>query len=735
VGLYACYVAIFCGVEINMDRRNFFKIASAASASVATSSCGKKSEALIPLLVPEHEIVPGHEQWHPSICTECNAGCGVIVRIMEGERIVQRKIERFRERVACIKKIEGNPLDPVSGGRLCARGHAALQSLYNPDRIESAMRRTGPRGAGVFAPISWDEAAATVAKQLGKVRSTDPSKILFLTGSQLGTRSFNIQRFLESLGAPRARTCSLADLALERKAASLVFGWSGIPLYDLGQARHVLSVGADFLSGWASPVYYARQFGHFRQGRPGVRGTLVHAESRLSLTAASADEWLPLHPGSEPFFIIAILRLLLDEKLARSGGQLPAPVAESIESADLPALIHSSGIGESRLRRLARSLGESDAPLVIAGASVVHTNSVQALVAAHYLNLLLGNIGAPGGVLPPNPETSSAPESGNLTAALKHAEILFLDGENPVYTLPQAGGVSQALSRIETIVSFGAFVDDSSAYADIILPDHHPLESAAAVLPTVAPRPSITVATPFVQPLYDTRPIEQSLANLARNIGVAFEPVTPESFLKPMLPPDRTFDDVARRGGLWLDQKPETTHLSARSEKLEWSDASFAGAPDQFPLLFQPYLSLQYHDGHAANLPWMQELPDPVSSAMWGLPVEIDPQTAARLKIANGDWVRVESQAGSLEASAYVHPGAVPGVISMGIGEGHAHYGRYASGRGASPISILAAVHEDSTGALALGATRVRLARLERTKPGLIQFSPRDREQGPWGYR
>jgi anaerobic selenocysteine-containing dehydrogenase len=330
---------------------------------------------------------------------------------------------------------------------------------------------------------------------------------------------------------------------------------------------------------------------------------------------------------------------------------------------------------------------------------------------------------------------SDIPETGNITDALRHARILLLDGENPIYSLPAASGAAQALSDLEMIVSFGAFIDDSAAYADMILPGHHPLESAAAVLPPVSPRPAITVAIPFVQPLYNTRPIEQSLGDIARKVGVAFEAATPEKFVQPSLPPDRTFDDVARQGGLWLDQKAEAAHLKPRAEKLEWSDAVFAGAPDQFPLHFQPYLSLQYHDGRAANLPWMQELPDPVSSSMWGLPVEIDLQTAARLNVATGDWVQVESAAGSLEAPAYVHPGALPGVVSMAIGQGHAHYGRYASGRGANPLSILAPVLENSTGAPALGATRVRLARLERKQPELIQFSPRDREQGPWGYR
>ena len=131
-----------------MDRRNFFRIVSTVSAGVATSACGDKTNQLIPLLVSEHEIVPGEEQWHAAVCTECSAGCGTLARVMAGERVVERQGKQFRERIACVKKIEGNPADPVSGGRLCARGHATLQGIYNPDRLRGPMLRNGSRGKG-----------------------------------------------------------------------------------------------------------------------------------------------------------------------------------------------------------------------------------------------------------------------------------------------------------------------------------------------------------------------------------------------------------------------------------------------------------------------------------------------------------------------------------------------------------------------------------------------------------
>jgi anaerobic selenocysteine-containing dehydrogenase len=697
-----------------MDRRGFVKILS-VSAGALTGSCGK-TDKLIPLLVAEGEIVPGEEQWHPAVCTECAAGCGTLVRIMEGVRTVERGGEQLRQRIAAIKKVEGNPLDPVSGGRLCARGQAAVQSLYHPDRLRGPMQRTGDRGKGQFAPATWEQAIAAVS---GKIAKADPARIVFLAGPHAGTRSVAISRFAQALGAPAPVVCSLADCAVERKAAELAFGWKGLPVYDLAGARHVLGVGADFLGGWASPVYYSRQFGAFRQGRREVRGYLVQAESRLSITAAAADRWLPLRPGTEPQFLAAVGRILLDAGLARN-----RTMVQPFASADVAVLLASCGLEERRVREAVQALGESDAPLVLAGASIPQSNSLDAILLSHYLNFMLGNVGKPGGVLP-SPAAAAAPfENGRAAEALARAQVVLIDGANPAYTLPPSSGVLQALARAETVVSFAGFLDDTAAWSDLLLPGHHTLESEAALVPAVSPQPAVTVAVPFVKPLYDTHAVETILADLARKMSKEYKAVT----ARDLLPPEAAFDEVARQGGLWGEAaKPEPPSAMGQPPSLP-EPASFAGDAAQYPLLFQPYLSQQFHDGAGANLPWLQELPDPVSSSMWGLPVEIDPQLAAHLHVSNGDLVRVESAHGWFEAPAYLHPGAIPGVVSMPIGDGHAHYGRYASGRGANPLSILAPVWEKATGALALGGTRVRLARAGPQR-GWIQFASQDRQE------
>jgi anaerobic selenocysteine-containing dehydrogenase len=230
------------------------------------------------------------------------------------------------------------------------------------------------------------------------------------------------------------------------------------------------------------------------------------------------------------------------------------------------------------------------------------------------------------------------------------------------------------------------------------------------------------------------------LAELAKAVGKPIEALTPESVFKQMFTehgstdPDWSGADefaayAQRQGGWWAErQTPPPKSIEVALTPLR--DEESEGSPDQYPYRFQPYASVQFGDGSGANLPWLQELPDPASSAMWGLPVEIDPKTAAKLDVSNGDLVRVTSPQGQLEAPAYVHPAAIPGVVSMAIGQGHRHYGRYAAGRGANPMTLVAAVFERETGAVAFGATRVRLEKVG-TKGRLVQFAPMDHEPHP----
>ena len=716
-----------------MDRRKFFKLVGTASGGVISGACGKHAEEIIPRLVPEEEIVPGVESWHPSVCQECVAGCGTLARVMAADREIEIDGQPARQLVAALKKIEGNPADPVSGGRLCARGHAALQSLYNPDRIRQPLRRKGLRGSGEFEPIPWQTALEEAATSLEVALSADPRKIAYLGRPHAGTRSANISRFLEALGAPPAKTVGVADFAVEREAARRAYGWEGIPVYEIQDATAVLSIGADFLGGWVSPVLYSRRYGHMRQGRRELRGRLIHAESRFSLTAWNAERWLPVRPGAELDLALGIGHALVQGGLGLAEEDVPPIVLKAFRDADIQELADSSGVSVDAMREVAADLASASAPLVVPGASIVRENSVDAVVAASALNLLLGRVGAAGGVNPPAIADSEIPfsrfSSAGWMQSLADAALVLLDGVNPAYNCPSS---REALNGAGTIISFSPFLDDSAAYADLILPDHDPLEREALAVPLVTPVPSLASSRAFVAPLHDSRPTEAVLAGLAEAVGRPFEQLTVEAGLEAV--------HAGVVGGATTDRDD---FVKASLDAGGWNGERTAAAPqgrpdfDEFTrstrmegLVFQAYPSVPFGDGSGANRPWLQELPDPTSSAMWGIPVELDARTAQSIRVSNGDTVHIESAHGSIQAPVYVNPAAIPGVASMALGQGHRVYGRFASGRGANPMEVLGDLRERSTEATALGPVPVTITKADPASR-LIQFSRQDRDAPP----
>ena len=134
-----------------MNRRDFFRVVAAGGATAAATGCQRTTETILPLVVPNEQIVPGVAAWFATVCRECPAGCGVIARNREG-RVV---------------KLEGNPDHPVNQGALCARGQAALQGLYHPDRFAGPRLRDG----ATLKPVPWDVAQKVVVDKLTELRS------------------------------------------------------------------------------------------------------------------------------------------------------------------------------------------------------------------------------------------------------------------------------------------------------------------------------------------------------------------------------------------------------------------------------------------------------------------------------------------------------------------------------------------------------------------------------------
>jgi anaerobic selenocysteine-containing dehydrogenase len=723
-----------------MERRDFIKISALSSVMATLEGCRSAEKQLI-RFIPEEELIPGIATWKPSVCTLCSSGCGLQVRVMQGEAEVVRHGQQGLIKMGLAKKLEGNPQHPVNRGKLCARGQAGLQVLYHPDRITHPIKRTGARGSGEFQEITWDDALKELGGHLTTQQTSNAAKSLaFLARPQTGQRHELIERFLKAYGAPPAVWYQPFDEAVLRQANLLSFGHAALPTFDLGRADYVISFGADFLGTWNSPVAQSIGYGTMRQGRPGRRAKFVQVESRMSQTGANTDEWIACPPGLEGLLALGIAHVILSEKLAPQAAGSRAGALIAGWSAGLPdytpeAVEKQTGVSAAVIKRLAHEMTQSgSATAIIGGAPLAHTNGSFNALAVNALESLVDK--GPNPLLAFTPDLRSAPPAqaslGSLSELVKSTpQILLLYEANPIFSAPPALHVREALAKIPYIVSFGSFIDETSAQADLILPDHAPLESWLDSMPESGSTQAVaSLAPPAVLPLHDTRAMPDVLLGLAQKLGgdvaKALPFTTYDAMLRAAFVPFRTrpgsidaktdddfWDAAQTQGGWWgAPSNAPSTPAALKHAPVAVAAPQFAGAENDFPFYFLPYVSQSFGDGSSAHLPWLQELPDVLTSAMWSSWVEIHPKTAERLGINPGDLVEIASSQGSVRAPAILSPGIAPDLVAMPVGQGHTDFTRFATNRGANPLSLLAPLAESETGSLAWAATRVKLARL-----------------------
>ncbi len=707
-----------------MDRRTFLQLSGMTAAAAALSGCKSANEKIIPYLIPPDEgVTPGIANYYASTCRSCPAGCGILVRVSEGRA----------------KKIEGNPLHPVNRGKLCARGQAALQELYHPDRVPQPMKRTGARGSGAFTKITWEEALTLLVEKLKNLQQSKMTAGLALVTPQLsGTMAELVTRFTRSYGSPNHVSYELLVPDWLRAANRKSFGQASLPFYDMSETRYLLSFGADFVESHLSPVQYGYAFGRMRQARDTVRGHFTYVGGRMSLTAASADRWMPARPGSEGVLALGIARLILAESLhdqasLAANGLRKETLLQGLKAYDLTRVADETGLTEKAIAEVAREFTATRPSLAMAGEAVAfQSNGQETVRAINLLNVLAGNLNRIGGIYPDNGSPEGPANSFNeLNSLIKKMagssiQLAMILGD-PVHTVPQATKFQEALSKVPFIVSLSSFMDDTALQADLILPDHAGLESWGDVIPLAGTRDSVVgLMQPVVNPVFDTRQSAEVLMTAAHELGGAMKAAFPFETYLDMLKTgmkkrvsgggkdfEATWVEFLKQGGLFKTNQGQgkAFRWQAGAGIPNPAKPDFAGNEKEFPLHLQVYPSTAFYDGRGASLPWLQQLPDPMTTAVWDSWVELNPKTAQELGINFGDLVEVSSPQGSLRVPAVIYPGIRPDMAAMPMGQGHLDNGRYAKGRGVNPLHILALV-DNKDAQPAWNATRVRIKKI-----------------------
>ena len=672
-----------------MDRRRFLTVLGATGgAAAAASACSAEpTEHLVPYTVPPENQVPGIATYYATTCRECAAGCGLHAKVREGRVI----------------KLEGNPESPINQGRLCSRGQAALQGLYNPDRVTEPMAR-GPNGQ--WQTLSWDDA---IARLQAKVKEARGKGIAFLTGLETGSFGALVDGWMREVGGRHVTYEPFAFEAL-REGNRLAFGTAAIPWYDFANARYIVSFGADFMETWLSPVAYQNGFTRahaFESGRDGSMAKYVYIGPRLSLTAMSADEWIAAKPGTEGLLALAMASVITNERLAPALPPVDAArMRELLASYSATMVADAVGIDAPVIRRLAREFARSNGGLAVAGGIAAQYPNGAAIVAAvNVLNYVGGQVGKTVKFGPDQAlDAGSFKQLTALVADMSAGKVtlLLVHGANPGHSLPAA--FSSGLAHVGYKVSFSSYLDETAAASDLVLPDLHPLEQWNDSQPRAG---VYALQQPVMQPVFpNTRHTGDVILQVSGKAG-AFKDYLQTRWrtLHQRYGRGQAFDDFwntgLQHGGVYTEAPTRGVRLDPGVARLTTQTPA---ASQDVSLIVFPSIGL--HDGRGANKPWLQELPDPVSKITWHAWVEVHPETAGKWQLANGDVVLLKSPHGAVRAPVWITPGVRPDVLAVPTGQGHRAYGRYAKDRSFNAFELLSDQPTEFGGrAFAVGVT------------------------------
>ncbi len=493
-----------------------------------------------------------------SVCKLCPGGCGITAR-----KVADR-----------VTKIEGREGYPVNNGGICPLGASGLQLLYGPWRVPSPLKRVGERGSGQFESIAWDEAINEVVQKLGDLRQKGQSHtVACILGSDRGTVAQLFDRFLKAYGSPNfIRTASAEDT--HELVLGLMQGATGSVGYDLENADFILSFGSGLIEGWGSPVRVIQAHSTWRSGNSKERATVVQIEPRLSNTAAKADNWYPVKPGTEAALALGLAHVIIKESRYDSNfienytfgfedwsdvsGKKYTGFKRLVLTAYTPEAVSGvTGLQANKIVELARAFAKAKRPLAVWGRGKgTVSGSLYECMAVHALNALVGNINKPGGVSAhPQVATRAWPEVDQDTTAWSGSRKPRIDGAgtgrypltkylpdrwpqvihggkagiikallvhdaDPYYTTLDSAAVAKAFDHIPFVVSFSTYMDETAYHADLILPNHHYLERSEDIAtPIGLQKPVLGLLKPVVAPQFDTRHTGDVLMTIAKSLG------------------------------------------------------------------------------------------------------------------------------------------------------------------------------------------------------------------------
>jgi thiosulfate reductase/polysulfide reductase chain A len=720
-----------------LSRRDFLKISGAA---VGALVIGEFLPPWVAQAARSNGLLDASDSGYiPSMCEMCVWRCGLLAKVDEG-RVV---------------KLEGNPGHPHSNGKLCPRGQSGLMNTYDPDRVLTPLIRVGKRGQGLFRKASWEEALDLVAQNMLDIKQKyGPEAMLFSSTHNLSQVQF--ENLLNAYGSPNYGTQRSLCFNAMIVSNLTTYGMEE-PNRKYDDLKYIILTGRNLMEAISTSETSALSQAIDR----GVK--VVTLDPRFTKTAAKSAEWLPIRPGTDLAFHLALINVIITEGLYNrttvlnqtSGfDQLAAAVTQYTPEWAAPI----TEIPADTIRRIAREFAAA-APYALAHngwRTSNFVNSFQTERAIAILNALAGNWGVAmfpasgeeSGVLgaPPQPayprvsaqrldgvpwKYPFVPLKIGVFQELREAALSgmpyqahgwFIARQNPAMSLPDRGRTLEALAKMDFITTVDIIMNDTSWFSDVVLPESSYLERYD---PLNIVGNKAFLRQPVIEPQGEARSALWIYKELGTRLGLGdfFQYSDEEDYLKQQLAPlGISLDQVRQKGYVDLPgEGPDFTEpiWNTPSTKIElfsttldkggfaavpqWEEP-LAPVPGQFYLLTGKVAqSTQFASQNNQLLNKYSDEP-----RLW-----MNVATAKGLGLSGNDLVEVASTAGKIHIKLEATQAIRPDCVYLTPGYGHLSKGlTVAYGLGASDSDLHLTFTDPISGGQALSQTFVTVSKI-----------------------
>jgi len=646
-----------------------------------------------------------------STCGLCHGGCGVLVHVKAGR----------------IAKVEGDSESPLSGGTMCAKGLAAKQLVYHPDRLKYPMKRVGRRGEGKWVRISWSEATQTIAAKLNDIKERfGVEAVGFACGTARPIPFKYVFRVGYSFGSPNTRIATPHICFSPRIACGTLMFGRPLQYHVEENSGCIMVVGGNFFHSNADQNLARRLLQGLKKG-----AKLIVVDPVFSSIASKADLWLQVRPATDCALFLGMLNVIVSEELYDADFVSKwtkgfEALREHVKAYPPEEVEKITWVPADKIREAARIYAKSKPACLVLGVSVEqNTNTTNTVRAAWLLPVVTGNVDVPGGNVlweGPLPDDlfkeftrmdsiplelrekglgwfpllfypSADPMVWLATATGKPYPIraLLVNGSNPMVGHENTKVVYEALKKLDLLVVMDHFMTPTAELADIVLPAATYLE----VDDIDWTFNGLTNGTIFpiqkaIEPLWECKDDKQFFIELAKAAGFDFGFDTARELLDWVLSPlGITFEEFKEKGPITAPQrfrKYESGLLrrdgkegfNTPSGKIElYSSEMEAMGLDPLPVYREPKESPVSTPKTASEYPLIlitgRRIPVYFHSQYRQIPwlreialeplVEIHPETAEKLGIKEGDWVTIESRRGECKMKAKINAGIDPRVV------------------------------------------------------------------------